>query len=50
MPQIIQERHAAAASKPLATTSLSRYFWLALLFVFAAERWLAHRSLQIQNA
>jgi len=44
LPQIITETHTAAATKPFENKSLARYFWLALIIVFAAERWLAHRT------
>ena len=44
LPQIITETHTAAATKPFENKSLTRCFWLALIIVFAAERWLAHRT------
>jgi hypothetical protein len=46
MPEIISEPHTAAATKPFENKSLGRYFWLALIIIFAAERWLAHRTLK----
>ena len=46
LPEIISEQHTVAAAKSVENKSLTRYFWLALLIVFAAERWLAHRTLK----
>lgn len=46
MPEIINETHTVATEKPVENRSLSRYFWLALILTFAAERWLAHRTLK----
>ena len=50
LPQIITETHTAAATKPFENKSLARYFWLALIIVFAAERWLAHRTPKTASA
>jgi len=44
MPQILSETHTVTDAKPLENKSLARYFWLAIIIVFAAERWLAHRT------
>jgi hypothetical protein len=43
MPQIISGKHTLATTKSVENKSLDRYFWLALVIIFAAERWLAHR-------
>lgn len=45
-PQLSTDVHTITASKSVETKSLARYFWLALLLVFSAERWLAHRKTQ----
>ncbi|WP_345948480.1 BatA domain-containing protein [Mucilaginibacter sp. PAMB04274] len=50
MPVITSATHTIAAGKPAENKSLGRYFWLALVIVFAAERWLAHRTPQTHNA
>ncbi|CAM3780702.1 BatA domain-containing protein [Mucilaginibacter galii] len=44
LPQNITQTHTAATTKPFENKSLTRYFWLTLIIVFAAERWLAHRT------
>jgi hypothetical protein len=44
MPQILSDTHTVTDVKPLESKSLTRYFWLAIIIVFAAERWLAHRT------
>ncbi|MDT3404621.1 BatA domain-containing protein [Mucilaginibacter terrae] len=44
MPVIGSEQHTVAAEKSIENKSLSRYFWLTLIIIFAAERWLAHRK------
>jgi len=44
MPQLLSETHFVTDAKPLENKSLARYFWLAIIIVFAAERWLAHRT------
>ncbi|WP_295767509.1 BatA domain-containing protein [uncultured Mucilaginibacter sp.] len=41
-PHISTNQTASTTAKITETKSLSRYFWLALIIVFAAERWLAH--------
>jgi len=46
LPQLSNNVHTITASKSVETKSLARYFWLALLLVFSAERWLAHRTTQ----
>ncbi|MFD1258149.1 BatA domain-containing protein [Mucilaginibacter terrae] len=46
MPEIINESHTVATENPVENKSLTRYFWLALIIIFAAERWLAHRTLK----
>jgi hypothetical protein len=45
-PQLSTNTHTIAASKNVETKNPAKYFWLALLLVFAAERWLAHRKTQ----
>jgi hypothetical protein len=50
MPQILSEIHTVTDAKPLENKSLARYFWLAIIIVFAAERWLAHRTPKTVNA
>ena len=47
MPEIINESHTVVPEKPVENKSLTRYFWLALIIVFAAERWLAHRTTKL---
>jgi len=47
MPEIISENHTIATEKPVENKSLTHYFWLALIVIFAAERWMAHRTLKI---
>jgi hypothetical protein len=46
LPQLSTDVHTVTTSKSVETKSLARYFWLALLLVFSAERWLAHRKTQ----
>jgi hypothetical protein len=46
LPKLSNDVHKVTASKSVETKSLTRYFWLALLLVFSAERWLAHRKTQ----
>ncbi|WP_342645878.1 BatA domain-containing protein [Mucilaginibacter sp. CSA2-8R] len=46
LPRPSTDSHIIAASKNIETKNLSRYFWLALLLAFMAERWLAHRKTQ----
>lgn len=46
IPQLNTDPHTVAASKNVETKNLTRYFWLALLVTFSAERWLAHRKTQ----
>ena len=50
MPETTTEMHTVIAEKQVENKSLGRYFWLALMLVFAAERWLAHRKPQTENA
>jgi hypothetical protein len=47
MPEIINESHTVATEKPVENKDLTRYFWLALIIIFAAERWLAHRKTKL---
>lgn len=44
MPVITLDSHEVTTGKQVENKSLSRYFWLALILIFAAERWLAHRK------
>ncbi|MVN90912.1 BatA domain-containing protein [Mucilaginibacter aquatilis] len=44
MPHVSTNKPASTTAKITETTSLSRYFWLALIIVFATERWLANRK------
>ncbi len=46
LPQLSTDTHTIAATKNTATQNLSRYFWIALIVAFAAERWLSHRKTQ----
>ncbi len=46
LPQTTTTAHTIASSNNVENNSLKRYFWLALLVVFSAERWLAHRKTQ----
>lgn len=46
LPQLSNDTHTIAATKNTATQNLSRYFWIALIVAFAAERWLSHRKTQ----
>lgn len=46
LPQTTITSHTIASSSNIETKSLTRYFWLALLAAFSAERWLAHRKTQ----
>lgn len=49
-PDVSTQTHAATTAKQVENKSLGRYFWLALILVFAAERWLAHRKPKTENA
>ena len=43
-PIKIEETHVAVADKFTVQNELAKYFWLALIVVFAVERWLATRA------
>jgi hypothetical protein len=43
MPEKIDETHVAAI-KTTARINMANYFWLALVLLFLAERWLAHQT------
>lgn len=43
-PNRITEIKETATVKPVAQTDLSKYFWLLLIILFIAERWLAHKT------
>ena len=42
-PNIIKETKEVATTKPVEQTDISKYFWLLLILVFIAERWLSHQ-------
>ncbi|AMR30276.1 hypothetical protein A0256_01985 [Mucilaginibacter sp. PAMC 26640] len=43
-PHKITEIKETATVKPIQKTDLSKYFWLLLIIIFIAERWLAHKT------
>ncbi|UEG54418.1 BatA domain-containing protein [Mucilaginibacter daejeonensis] len=50
MPQMIAGKKAIAEKTPIHHQDLSRYFWLALVLLIVAERWLSHRTSNLSNS